>query len=73
MTRSEKRILSTVETRRLIEKATDGSRDLIATLALSGLRQSEALGLTWQDVDFEAGVLRVPTSSVVGRTVDASR
>ena len=32
---------------------------MIATAALSGLRQSELLALRWQDVDFEAGVIRV--------------
>ena len=57
--KAEKRILSLEEIRALIHEASDGSRALIATLALSGLRQSEALGLTWQDVDFEAGVLRI--------------
>ena len=57
--KAEKRILSLEEIRSLLAAATAGSRALIATLALSGLRQSEALGLTWADLDFEAGVLRV--------------
>lgn len=34
-------------------------RALVAALALSGLRLSEALGLVWADVNFDAGVLRV--------------
>jgi integrase len=35
------------------------TRPLIETAALSGLRQSELLALRWQDVDFDAEVIRV--------------
>jgi integrase len=34
-------------------------RTLVAVSVLTGVRQSEALGLRWQDVDVKAGVLRV--------------
>ena len=44
---------------RLIGKAPARYRTLIAVSALTGLRQSEALGLRWQDVDVKAGALRI--------------
>jgi integrase len=39
------------------------ARDYIALLMFSGLRRREAARLTWADVDFKAGVIRVPASS----------
>jgi|SRR5581483_1830893 len=56
--RKEKRILSQAE----IGKLLDGHgryRVLIAVLIFGGLRIGEALGLTWDDIDFERGFLRV--------------
>jgi integrase len=47
------------EVQRLLDHADATTRPLIATAALSGLRQSELLALRWQDVDFDAGVIRV--------------
>ena len=32
---------------------------MVATALYTGLRISELLGLTWDDVDFERGVIRV--------------
>jgi integrase len=43
----------------LIAKTPDKYRALVAVSVLTGIRQSEALGLLWQDVDVKAGVLRV--------------
>jgi integrase len=57
--RTQKKVLGLEEISKLVDAATDGSRALVATLALSGLRKSECLGLAWEDVDFEAGLLRV--------------
>jgi integrase len=57
--KSARRVLGLEEIRKLIAKATDGTRALVALLALSGLRQSEALGLVWGDLDFEAGLIHV--------------
>jgi integrase len=44
---------------KLIEDTLPTYRILIALLALTGLRISEALGLTWSDIDLQAGVLHV--------------
>jgi len=43
----------------LIEHALPGTRTLIALYAFTGLRQSEGLGLTWEDIDLEHGRLHV--------------
>lgn len=56
---SEPRRLSDDECSQLIAHALPTYRVLIAVLAFTGLRQSEALGLTWEDIDLEAGVLHV--------------
>ncbi len=45
-----RRILDVEETHRLIDGATEKMRPLVATLALTGLRVSECLALTWGDV-----------------------
>ena len=34
-------------------------KPIVASLALTGMRIQEALGLVWGDLDFEAGVIRV--------------
>ncbi len=43
----------------MLGAATDTFRPLIAVLIFGGIRLGEALGLRWQDVDFEGGFLRV--------------
>jgi integrase len=43
----------------LIAKTPERYRALIAVSALTGIRQGEALGLRWQDVDTKVGVIRV--------------
>jgi integrase len=54
----ERRTLEPDELVRLLAKA-GRTRALLAVGAFAGLRISEALGLTWADVDFAAGVIRV--------------
>jgi integrase len=44
---------------RLIASTPKRYRTLIAVSVLTGLRQGEALGLRWQDVDIKAGLLQV--------------
>ena len=56
--KSEPRILTREETAALIAKTPKPYRALIATTAVTGARQSEVLGLTWECIDFEAGVIR---------------
>lgn len=43
----------------LIASTPDRYRTLIAVSVITGVRQGEALGLRWQDVDIRAGVLRI--------------
>jgi integrase len=56
---SEPRALTAPEIEQLIASALPTYRPLIATLAYSGLRMSEALGLTWQEIDFDADEIHV--------------
>lgn len=44
---------------RLVEAAEPERRAFVGLLAFAGLRVSEAIGLTWADVDFEGRMLRV--------------
>lgn len=55
---AEKRILDEAELGKLLA-GTGGYRPLIALLAFSGLRLGEALGLTWSDIAFPEGFIRV--------------
>jgi integrase len=55
----EHRILSAAQLRALIEATTPTYQPLIATAAMSGMRLSELLGLTWADVDLAGGLLHV--------------
>jgi integrase len=54
----EKRILDEAEITRLL-RVGDSFRVLLATMIFSGVRIGEALGLTWSDVDFDRGFVRV--------------
>ena len=58
--RTEARYLTADETSRLL-KAVEGSRycAVLALIAATGLRKGEALGLSWDKVDLDAGVLKV--------------
>ena len=44
---------------KLIAKTPERYRLIVAVTVMTGLRQGESLGLRWQDVDVNAGVLRV--------------
>jgi integrase len=56
------RRLNDAELERLLaaaKKKTPGYHPLVVLLAFTGLRVREALGLTWRDVDLDAGVLHI--------------
>ena len=55
---TERRILSEVEQAKLLAEA-GTFKALVAVGMFAGLRMGEALGLTWQDIDFEQGFIRV--------------
>jgi integrase len=57
--KSEPRYLSPGELDTLLSRTGDTFRPVAATCAYAGLRLSEALGLRWRDLDFEAGTLTV--------------
>jgi integrase len=57
--RREQRVLNHEEIARLLAECLPRYRPALATALYSGLRLSELLGLTWADVDFDAGLLRV--------------
>jgi integrase len=53
--RREKRILEPQELTRLLEHASESNRLLFETIAWTGLRVSEALGVRWKDLDLRGG------------------
>jgi integrase len=55
----EQRVLNREEIGRLLEAAPPQYRTLLATAVLSGLRQSELLGLRWRDIDFADQLIHV--------------
>jgi integrase len=57
--RTKARILEADEVARLIDHAPANYRTLILTAVYTGMRQSELLGLQWQDIDFDAGTIHV--------------
>jgi integrase len=58
-TRRRQRVLGRNEIERLLVACPPPDRLIIATALYTGLRISELLGLTWDDIDFERGVVRV--------------
>ena len=54
-----KRFLNQKEIGLLLDAAVDPYRLPIATAIFTGLRIGELLGLTWEDIDFNAGVIKV--------------
>jgi integrase len=57
--KTQARTLTDAECGKLIGKAPGEWRTMVADAAGTGLRLSELLGLRWQDVDFEAGLVHV--------------
>ncbi|MEP6978008.1 MAG: tyrosine-type recombinase/integrase [Thermoleophilia bacterium] len=57
--RTEPRILERDEIFRLLDACDERHRPMIATAVFAGLRQGELLGLTWSDVDLDAGLVHV--------------
>jgi len=57
--RREMRVLDGSGIARLLEAAEPTYRPLLATAIFTGVRLGELLGLTWADLDLDAGVLRV--------------
>jgi integrase len=55
----EQRVLSREDIGALLDSALPTYRPILATAVCSGLRLMEVLGLTWADVDFDAGQLHV--------------
>jgi integrase len=56
---SEPRYLSAPELDLLLDQLTPTFRPVVATCTYAALRISEALGLRWRDIDFEAGTLTI--------------
>jgi integrase len=57
--RREQRVLTHEEIGKLLTACLPSHRPLIATALYTGMRLSELLGLTWEEVDFESGLIRV--------------
>ncbi len=56
---SRGRVLGREEVARLLDCCPPGGRLQVETALYTGLRISELLGLTWADIDFAAGLIRV--------------
>jgi integrase len=56
---TEPRYLTSEQVTSLLGRMTDTFRPIAACFALAGLRASEALGLTWADVDFNTKTITV--------------
>src|SRR2546425_4543530 len=65
--RSDQRVLTQTELSRLFAACPRRYRPLRATGGYTGMRLSEVLGLSWEDVDFAAGVIHVRHQLARGR------
>jgi integrase len=65
--RSDQRVLDRSELTRLFAACPHRYRPLLATGAYTGMRLSELLALSWEDIDFIAGVIRVRHQLARGR------
>ncbi len=57
----------------LLDACLPSHRLIVATVLFSGMRISEALGLIWGDIDFQAGVIRVRAQLSVPRRGEPGR
>ena len=57
--RRRQRVLGRAEIERLLAVCSPRDRLMVATVLYTGLRISEMLGLVWDDVDFDTGVIHV--------------
>jgi integrase len=57
--RREIAVLNSEQIAKLLAAADETWKPLLATAVFTGLRQSELLGLTWADVDLDAGLVKV--------------
>ena len=57
--KKDKRWLTDEECSKLIENALPSTRNVVAFMAFTGVRQSEALGVTWGDLDLEDGSAKI--------------
>src|SRR6266496_2701828 len=65
--RSDQRVLTQTELIRLFAACPRRYQPLLVTGAYTGMRLSEVLGLSWDDVDFAAGVIHVRRQLARGR------
>src|SRR6266540_540560 len=65
--RSDQRVLTQRELARLFAACPRRYRPLLLTGAYTGMRLSEVLGLSWDDIDFTAGVVHVRHQLARGR------
>jgi len=65
--RSDQRVLTRAELAHLFAACPHRYRPLLATGVYTGMRLSEVLALSWQDVDFAAGVIHVRHQLARGR------
>ncbi len=65
--RSDQRVLTRTELARMFNACPRRYRPLLVTGAYTGMRLSEVLGLSWDDVDFAAGVIHVRHQLARGR------
>src|SRR5262245_59660366 len=61
------RVLDEVELAALVRHASEGFRLVVTVLTYTGLRVSEVLGLSWPDVDFVEGELRIRSQLLPAR------
>jgi integrase len=64
-TKHEMKTFTVDEVRKLVKVAATDRLELAWHLALSGLRRGEVCGLTWEDVDLEAGLLTIRHTRVL--------
>ncbi len=67
--RSAARFFTAQQERKIIEASPEPWRTLFAVAAMTGLRPGEVLGLLWEDVDLEHGLIHVRRTACFGKLV----